>query len=263
MLLRRCRQVCLGDKAFALDSLGNQNNNQEQLKTIDPARRSLLNELFKLVDANENGVLDREELEKVMQNPGLFLTLVNDGLSSSAMGKDAFIAWSHTNIVKNLSDGKVKRMRKLLQVVSKIPEDSTAEAVFERLDLDGNNTLSLAEFQQVLGEREALFFSQLDNKITEGAPAKKRGYVTKEEFVLWASSNQEEYQSFIGHLLEIRLVVTRGVFALFDKVALKVQKNQREENSAERGASGVNERRNGTAMTQLAPPYCPAPSTSK
>jgi hypothetical protein len=244
MLLQRCRQVCLGQGAFNLDSLGT----PKQAVEIDPDRLSLLNELFELIDANGNGTLDREELGKVMVNAGMFLQLVHNGRNNTSMGKDAFVTWAYLNVVRSLSEDKVQRMTKLLKVVA-AAKGSSSSAVFDGLDLNRDKELALSEFQLVLGAKEALLFSTLLQQINTVSPVEKEGSVTKDEFALWATSKREEYKSFVVQLLDIRAIVTTGVFALFDKVVSKVHKvlkKEREQKAA------------GAASSNLAPAYSPA-----
>jgi Ca2+-binding EF-hand superfamily protein len=132
----------------------------------DDIQTELLKGLFLMIDQNDSGSLQIEELRAVMGNADVFMSVVDTNHDDS-ISDEEFYKWSKEYIVCHLPDENVDRMNKLIKVAligkrGRGAQNLDAEAVFDSLDLDGDGSLSLEELAKVLGTDAKDFLDCLD-----------------------------------------------------------------------------------------------------
>jgi hypothetical protein len=76
--------------------------NTPEKKSQNGSRQVLLKGLYSMIDTNDNGKLELDELSKVMNNADVFLR-VCDSDKDNVISKEEFFIWSHNYIVRHLS----------------------------------------------------------------------------------------------------------------------------------------------------------------
>eukprot|EP00935_MAST-01C_sp_MAST-1C-sp1_P002687 g2687.t1 len=184
-------------------------------------RQQLLEGLFRLIDQNNDGVLNLAELEKVMPNAAEFLSVV-DTNEDGVLQPQEFKVWSDRYLVRYLPDEDVDRMVKLCALASigkqsKNGENVDADALFSSIDVDSDGFLSLAELEAVLGADAKVFLDSLDN-------IAKDGKVSQAEFRQWVRAGGKEYEAVNKQLEKINMDALRGAMALYSSTAQRLAK---------------------------------------
>jgi Ca2+-binding EF-hand superfamily protein len=184
-------------------------------------RKELIDGLFSLIDQNNDGQLELDELAKLMPNAKEFISVVDTNADSLISSKE-FKMWSDRYIVRYLPDIEVDRMNKLcvLAAMGKKKKNGLevkATELFDSMDIDSDGFLTLVEIQSVLGQDATQFIQTLDVISSDGK-------ISRDEFDKWATKGGGEYDSLNVQLLKMNDEALRGVLQLYTSTAQKLAK---------------------------------------